>query len=78
MPDAGRQGQKRMGYGDDDDEIPPFSDDERKEIRALLEHEKRVKWFYASARIWIGWAIGAPVALLAAYQAIAKFLGLER
>jgi len=67
-------GNDRKEEYDDD----PLSQKEIEDLRALLEHERRVKWFYSSARIWAGWLIGAPVAVLAAWQALAKILGFEK
>ncbi|QLP96171.1 MAG: hypothetical protein HZY79_00485 [Rhodoblastus sp.] len=48
------------------DEDRPFTSDERKELRAILENDRRAKWFWATIRIWAGWlsAVAAFVLLL--------------
>ncbi len=43
----------------------PFTATERREMRQMLEREKRVIWFGATARVWAGWI----AALVAAYFA---------
>lgn len=44
----------------------PFTAEERKELRAILENDRRMKWFWSTARIWAGWlsAVAAFVFLL--------------
>jgi hypothetical protein len=43
----------------------PFTATERREMRQMLEREKRVIWFWATTRVWAGWI----AALVAAYFA---------
>ncbi len=43
----------------------PFTAAERREMRQMLEREKRVIWFWATTRVWAGWI----AALVAAYFA---------
>jgi hypothetical protein len=31
---------------------PPLTDEEVEKLRELLEHEKRVRWFWSTARTW--------------------------
>jgi hypothetical protein len=35
-----------------------FTDEEVVELRALLEKEKRVVWFWSTMRVWAAWVAG--------------------
>lgn len=52
------------------DEERPLSRQERKELRALMERERRVQWFYGSARIWASWVAGMTAAIYGVYKAV--------
>ena len=48
------------------DDERQFTPEERKELRAILENDRRMKWFWSTARIWAGGlsAVAAFVFLL--------------
>jgi hypothetical protein len=52
------------------DEERPLSRQERKELRALMERERRVQWFYGSIRIWASWVAGMAAAVYGVYKAM--------
>jgi len=65
-----------MGELDDFDRSP-LSDQEVAKLRRILRDDDRARWFWASARIWLGWIIAAPAALYAAYAAVMRFFGID-
>ena len=44
------------------------------EVRALIESDKRARWFWSSARIWLSWISGSLVAMYAIWDQVEKFL----
>ena len=53
-----------------DDEGRPFTVAERRILRALIQEDKRAKWFWSSARIWITYGAAVIAALWAAKEQI--------
>lgn len=60
---------------DDDVSDDPLTAREVASIRRLLLSDDRARWFWSAARIWAGWIVGAPVAVLTAWQAIQHLFG---
>lgn len=48
------------------DEGRPFTEEEIIKIRAILEKEERIVWFWSTMRVWAGWVVG----IVGAYFAI--------
>ena len=55
-------------------EIPvwPLSEWEVKELRKLLESDRRVRWFWSSMRIWSMWVLGILTAIYMLREWISK------
>lgn len=45
----------------DDDEARPLTAEERRVLRRMIEDDARVRWFWSSFRIWVGWISAAIV-----------------
>lgn len=42
----------------------PFTEEERKRIRKMMEQDSHVAWFWATMRKWAGWTFVAVAALV--------------
>jgi hypothetical protein len=62
---------------ENDHDVPPLSDDELKELRSLLENEKRMVWLRSSIRVWAGYIAGFIIASFALYKAISEYIFLK-
>lgn len=51
-----------------------FTPDELKEIRAMLESERRVTWLWSSLRIWAGYIAAACAGAYAIQQALSAWI----
>ena len=60
----------------EDDGLPAhrLTKAEIKELRELLEAERRAKWAWSTGRIWATWLTGTIVAVYAMYDAAEKLL----
>lgn len=45
---------------------------EIKELRELLESERRAKWAWSTARIWLTWLAGSIIAVYSMYETLEK------
>lgn len=63
-------------YKDELDEFDPapLTELENKKIRKIIRDQERMEWFWASARIWIGWLAAGGAAMYAARDYINKVL----
>ena len=52
----------------------PLSELENRKIRKILRDQERMEWFWASARIWIGWIAAGVASIYAAKDWINKLL----
>ena len=52
----------------------PFTATERREMRQMLEREKRVIWFWATTRVWAGWIAALVAAYFATKSVIVEIL----
>jgi hypothetical protein len=59
---------------DDINSKGPLTQDELHAIRRIIRDEARARWLRGQLRVWVAWAIGAPVALVAAWQAASSIL----
>jgi len=53
-----------------------LSEEELRELREIIENDKRMKWLWALARRTAGWLAGVIAALVAFRDDIARLLGL--
>jgi hypothetical protein len=60
-----------------DDELKHLTKEELAEIRHLLESDRRVKWAWATARVFAQYIAGTVAAIYGAYHAV-KDMGLFR
>lgn len=75
-------GRKRDLFGGEEDtdrdswtdDVPPLTPREIKDFRALLEHEKRVVWFWASIRVWALWLTALATATTIGWDVIKKII----
>lgn len=47
---------------------------EKEHIDKIVENDRRLRWFYASLRIWAGWTLAVVVGLYTIYDIILKLL----
>jgi len=47
--------------------------EEVEEFRGMLEQEKKMRWLWASMRIWSAWVAGGVVAAYSMWEVIGKF-----
>jgi len=68
-----------MGKQENNDDVPdgPLTERELRLVRRIIIADSRAQWFWATARIWVGWIVGAPPALYVMYQAIQHFFGIK-
>ena len=52
----------------------PLTDLENRKIRKILRDQERMEWFWASARIWIGWVLAGAASIYAGKDWINKLL----
>ncbi len=52
----------------DSDDLRPFSREERRKIRRLLESEERIKWFWGTIRVWATWISGTIMATYGLFE----------
>lgn len=63
----------------DSDEGRPLSPHEISEMRKMLERDKRVIWFWTTARVWAGWIAAVGAAYLATKSFLAEIIqGLNK
>lgn len=58
----------------DEHEVKPLSGDEIRDVRKLLEAEKRMNWFWATIRIWGSYIAGAIVGVWAVIEVLGKIV----
>lgn len=60
-----------MSENNGDEFLPtgPLTDAENQAMRRMIRDFERAKWMRRQGKIWLTWIIGAPVAILAAWQA---------
>jgi hypothetical protein len=57
----------------------PLTEEEVAEVRSLLEKDKRVTWFWTTARVWAGWLTAVGAAYLATKSFLAELItGLNK
>lgn len=66
----------KKSYKQDLDEFDPdpLTELENKKIRKIIRDQERMEWFWASARIWVGWLAAGGAALYASKEYINKVL----
>lgn len=59
------------------DEIPggPLSEDENRKIRRIIRDEDRMRWLWATLRVWAGYLTGGAITLFALYEGALRLLG---
>lgn len=72
--DAHAQGPAQSGEADDGLPVNRLTRSEIRELRNLLESERRMKWFWSTGRIWVAWLAGTIVATYSLYDTLEKFL----
>lgn len=62
--------------GEADDGLPVnrLTRSEIRELRSILESERRMRWFWSTSRIWAAWLTGTIVATYSLYDTLEKFL----
>lgn len=65
-----------MMHGHDDDGISgePLTPEENKKLRRIIRDEDRMRWFWATVRLWAGWTAAALAGIYASYQFLAHFI----
>jgi hypothetical protein len=56
-------------------ELPtgPLKREEILALRRIIRSDDRMRWFWSSARIWAGWLLGVPAAIVATWQLLKLF-----
>lgn len=49
----------------------PLTDEELMDLRAMLEKERRIVWFWSTMRVWAGWLAAVVGAYFAAKALLA-------
>jgi len=47
---------------------------EIRELRDMLESERRMKWLWSTGRIWAAWFTGTIIGIYSLYDTVEKFL----
>ena len=58
----------------DNDDDRPLTADERKALRAILENDRRARWFWATARLVAGWITAAIIGAAAVQTAVQHWI----
>lgn len=58
----------------EDETLPTgeLSEAEVQMIRKMIRDEYRTRWFWATVRVWVGWAVGTVTVLWASQEYIIK------
>lgn len=59
------------------DEEPPLSDDEIREVRAILKAEQHMIWLRSNVRVWGAWLSGGVIMGFAIYKAVSEFFAIK-
>ena len=51
-----------------------FSEEERRDIRKLIEDDRRARWAWKQARIWATWISAGIIGVIATYDAVSRFV----
>ena len=63
----------------DRDEVAPLTPEEIGEFRLLLEKDRRVTWFWTTARVWATWIAAVGAAYLATKSFLVELIqGLQK
>lgn len=60
----------------EDETLPTgeLSDTEVQMIRKMIRDEYRMRWFWATVRVWVGWGVGTVTVLWASQEYIIKIV----
>lgn len=55
-----------------DEREPPLTDSERREVRQMLEQNRRASWAWSTLRVWSTWIVALVAALTVGWDFIRR------